>query len=526
LHPDQVALAAAYREQQVEREFQLRQQQLRAREAELARVKQQAMEEVSVHALQSIRATSYHMGSMDATAGNGLFALQGAARWAAITRQRLFGGGATLLLEMEAGADQLAADLSDPALMERYARARAQAAVQQREMNEWNRVMQEEARAEAEHYRQHGHVTRGETPMSSADEDGMVGGMASGVRGGLTSRSRSVSPGPAVGSGGGGGGGGGLRHRRGNSMYSSNPGDGVGSSTLGAGARSTSPFPVLQVTPAFMRLAPGVGAALGFAPDLRPPTPEAIPNMATLVKQLVAQQRAKRRQSMEMGSQQQNLAAALASASASASANKGAGGGAGGARPGSFLEPGRPPVLSSPSISTSRLGGGGSSVDATISPAGTPRHNQMIANATAAAALSFAAASSSGALSSSSSDASPSPPLSIVAAAATDASPPQPQPRPPAVMEVFLPADDGRVQSVLHSPSAAPAARRFAAPEPLQLFMPSSDGEAQPVLPMGDAAAAAAPLAEPQQQQQQQLPLQPQQPTAFFLPSASPDESP
>lgn len=312
LHVDQLALAASYRELQLEREFEAKQQQIRAREAEFKKVQQSAMEEVS--AVTSVRSKKAMMASMDLT---GFFALRGMARWAAITRQRLYGGGATLLLEMEAGADHLTSELSDPQLMKRYAQARAQAQLQQREMNQWNRMQQE---LEAE--RQQVMVMRADTPQSEA--------------GGLPSRanlpSRIDSPGIGMGLSG-------MRHRRGGSMARS-PGS-VGGSSMGGGMHTatgmggggfsggfslglgaTSPTPNLSSvsglglglgggggggvggTPgSYMRMPPGpiAGAALGMAPA-RPFTPEATaPTMAYLVQQMVAQRRAGKRNSMEAG---------------------------------------------------------------------------------------------------------------------------------------------------------------------------------------------------------------------------------
>jgi len=465
LHADQIALAANYREQQVEREFTMRQAQLRTREAELARVKQQTMEEVSVHALASIKGPLTMHGSVDMSS---LFAQRGAARWAAITRQRLFRGGATLLLEMDAGADQLAADLSDPALMERYARARAQAAVQQREMNEWNRVMQEEARAEAEAAasRQHGNVMRAETPVTSDDDTVALGATANSI---AAMASRSGTPRQV------------LRHRRGDSTYnnmssygrpsSTAAGDNIVSTPGGDNKGTASPFPTSQVTPAFMRLAPGVGAALGFAPAVTPDSNT--PNMALLVRQLVQQQRKIKRASMEMGGAD-SFAAALAAAGLKKDAAP-AGGSVAALSGSATFDP--TSLLASPAASANA----------------SPLRDADAAAAAAADAASSMPRASLGEPSIAS--LSPAPSLQL--------------------QELYVPTSDGGVQPILHSPSTVARQLDLSAtatsPMAITMFMPNSDGDAQPLMegdeeqqqqasdeysPSNNANAAASPRSE------------------------------
>ena len=244
LHEEQIALAAAYREEEVVKEFEAKQMQVKMREVEFKRVQQAAVEDVSI--LHSQKSKAGVSGDL-----TNAFAPRGAARWAAIIRQRLYGGGSTMLLEMEAGADQLTSELSDPLLMKRYAQARAQAQIQQREMNEWNRkLLEQEARVQ---------VLRGDSPSPTNSRQG----------------SRAATPQTI-----------GMRHRRNVSNMGSH------------GGRMTPVNLTPVAAPSYMRA--GVGAALGMEPA-GPLTPEAsAPSMAILVSQMLQQRRAGRRATMEL----------------------------------------------------------------------------------------------------------------------------------------------------------------------------------------------------------------------------------
>jgi len=142
----QLAAARAWHARSIERETRARLATQRRKEAEIKRAQQMSMVERSTMMQPSVfyggeRSQAGH------TAGDPTSYLdRGAARWAAITRNRLFNGGAALYRAMEEGADHFASEISDPELVRRYVQMRAKAQAAEREMEELNRLHRQQAK--------------------------------------------------------------------------------------------------------------------------------------------------------------------------------------------------------------------------------------------------------------------------------------------------------------------------------------------------------------------------------------------